>query len=79
MLATVVDTHALWETVVGAAAAGIGTTFVFSLGILGVARFTELNREGRTFEASVFGILALLGLVATAAAVVIGVVVMTSK
>jgi hypothetical protein len=79
MLATIVDTEALWETVVGAAAAGIGTTFVFSLGILGVARFAELNREGRTFEAAFFGALALLGLLATAAAVVFGVIVMTSK
>jgi hypothetical protein len=79
MLATVVDTHALWETVIGAAAAGIGTAFAFSLGILGVARFSELNREGRTFEASIFALLALLGLLATAAAVVIGVIVMTSK
>ena len=79
MLATIVDTEALWQTVVGAAAAGIGTTFVFSLGILGVARFAELNREGRMLEATVFGTLALLGLVATGAAVVIGVIVMTSK
>jgi hypothetical protein len=79
MLATIVDTHALWQTVVGAAAAGIGTTFVFSLGILGAARFSELNREGRTVEASVFAVLAFLGLLATAAAVVIGVIVMTSK
>ena len=79
MLATIVDTEALWETVVGAAAAGIGTTFFFSLGILGVARFAELNREGRTLEATVFGALALLGLLATGAAVVFGVIVMTSK
>jgi hypothetical protein len=79
MLATIVDTTALWQTVVGAAAAGIGTAFAFSLGILGVARFSELSREGRTLEATVFGALALLGLLTTAAAVVIGVIVLTSK
>jgi hypothetical protein len=79
MLATIVDTEALWQTVVGAAAAGIGTTFVFSLGILGIARLSELNREGRTVEAALFGLLALLGLLATGAAMVIGVIVMTSK
>jgi hypothetical protein len=79
MLATIVDTESLWETVVGAAVAGLGTILVFSLAILGTARFSELNREGRGLEASVFGLLALLGLLATAGAVVVGVIVMTSK
>jgi hypothetical protein len=79
MLATVVDTQGLWQSVVGAAAAGLGTILVFSLAILGVARFSEANREGRTLQASVFGVLALLGLLATAGAIVFGVIVMTSK
>jgi hypothetical protein len=79
MLATIVDTHDLWQTIVGSVVAGLGTTFVFSIAILGAARFSEANREGRTLEASAFGLLALLGLAATAAAIVIGVVVMTSE
>jgi hypothetical protein len=79
MLATVVDTKALWETVVAAFIAGVGTTFVFSLAILGIARFAELNREGRALESALFAGLAVLGLVATAAAVVFGVIVMTAK
>jgi hypothetical protein len=79
VIATIVDTDALWETVVGATVAGIGTTFVFSLAILGAARFTEANRDGRTLEAGLFGALAVLGLAATGAAIVIGVIVMTSK
>jgi hypothetical protein len=79
VLATIVDTKALWQTVVGAAGAGLGTILVFSLAILGATRFGELNREGRTLEASIFAFLAVLGLLATAAAVVFGIVVMTSK
>jgi hypothetical protein len=79
MLATIVDTDALWQTVLGAAVAGIGTILVFSLAILGIARFAEANREGRGAEATVFGTLAIAGLVLTAAAVVVGVIVMTSK
>jgi hypothetical protein len=79
MLATIVDTKALWETVVGAAAAGLGTILVFSLAILGAARFGEANREGRVLEASIYVLLALIGLLATAAAMVFGVIVMTSK
>jgi hypothetical protein len=79
VIAAIVDTDALWETVVGATVAGLGTTFVFSLAILGAARFAEANREGRSLEAGLFGALALVGLVATGAAIVIGVIVLSSK
>jgi hypothetical protein len=79
MFATIVDVDALWQTIVGAIAAGLGTTLVFALGILGVARFADASRDGRTLEASAFAILALLGIAATAAAIAIGVIVMTSK
>lgn len=79
MIATIVDTKALGETILGALIAGVGTTFVFSLAIFGVARFSEANRDGRVVEAAAFGVLALLGLLATVAAAVVGVVVMTSK
>jgi hypothetical protein len=78
-LATVVDTTALWQTIVAAFVAGVGTTVVFSLAILGAARFSEANREGRGGHAAVFGALAVLGLLATLAAVTVGVIVMTSK
>ena len=79
MLATIVDTKALGETILGALIAGVGTTFVFSLAILGAARFSEANREGRMVEATAFAVLGVLGLLATAAAAVFGVIVMTSK
>ncbi len=79
MIATIVDTTALWQTVVAAFAAGVGTTIVFSLAILGAIRFAEANRDGRSLHATLFGVLTLLGLLATVAAIVFGVVVMTSK
>ena len=79
MLATVVDTSALWQTIVAAFVAGVGTTLVFSLAILGVARLAEANRQGRSVQSAVFAALALLGLLATAAAIVFGVIVMTTK
>jgi len=79
MLATVVDTKALWETVAAAFIAGVGTTVVFSFAILGFARFSEANRQGRSVEATLFGALAVLGILATAAAIVFGVIVMTTK
>ena len=79
MLATLVDTKALWETVVAAFVAGVGTTVVFSFAILGIARLAEANRQGRSLEALLFGALATLGMLATAAAIVFGVIVMTTK
>ena len=79
MLATIVDTEALLRTVVASFAAGVGTTFVFSIAILGAARVAEAQRHGRGGEAAVFGVVAVLGFLATVAAVVIGVVVMTTK
>jgi hypothetical protein len=78
VIATVVDTSALWQTVVGAFVAGVGTTIAFSLAILGAARFAEANREGRGLETALFGTLALLGLLATGAAIVSGIIVMTA-
>jgi hypothetical protein len=79
MIATVVDTRALWQTVLAAFVAGVGTTLVFSLAILGIARFAELSREGRVLESTLFGVLAALSLLATGAAIVFGVIVMTAK
>ena len=79
MLATVVDTEALWRTVAAAFVAGVGTTFVFSIAILGAARVSEAQRNGRGGEAAAFAVVAVLGFLATMAAVVIGVFVMTTK
>ncbi len=79
VLATVVDTKALWQTVVAAVVAGTGTTLVFSLAILGAARFSEATRNGRSAEAVVFAGLAIGALLATAAAITVGVIVMTTK
>jgi hypothetical protein len=79
MLATIVDTGALWQTIAAAFVAGVGTTLVFSLAILGVARFAEASRHGRSVQSALFAGLAVLGLLATAAAIVFGVIVMTTK
>jgi MFS-type transporter involved in bile tolerance (Atg22 family) len=79
MLATVVDTDALFQTIVAALLAGVGTTVVFSIAILGVARFSDATRDGRSVQAVVYGALAIAGLLATVAAIVFGVIVMATK
>jgi hypothetical protein len=79
VLATIVDTKALWQTVVAASIAGIGATFLFSLGILGVARFVDASRDGRRGAAALSAALAVLAMLGVAAAIVVGVIVMTTK
>jgi 4-amino-4-deoxy-L-arabinose transferase-like glycosyltransferase len=79
MLATVVDTSALGKVILWSLAAGIGVTAAFAVAIVGSTRFAEMRRSGRIVEAGAFGLLAVVALAAFAAAIVIGIVVMTSK
>jgi hypothetical protein len=75
----VVDTSAILKTAVGALVAGVGVSVAFALAILGATRFAEMRRDERTIEAGAFAALATLGVGVTAAAVVFGLIVMTSK
>lgn len=79
MIATVVDWSALRDVVVASLAAGIGVTVAFSVAILGLTRFAEARRDGRLPEAWAFAGLAIFGLAVSATAVVLGIVLMTSK
>ena len=79
MTAMIVDTQALWQTVVAAFVAGVGTTFIFSIAILAATRFSEAIREGRSAEAAAFAAVAVVGLLATGAAIAFGVIVMSTK
>ncbi len=77
MIATLVEGKAVLETVVASIIAGIGVTFVFSLAIWGAARFVDLSREERPLAAGAAALVGGLALVATLAAVVVGILVMT--
>lgn len=79
MIATIVHTDELVSTVVAASVAGIGVTFLFSLGIWGAGQFSELSRDGRSVLATAAAVVGVLAMAAVAAAVVIGIVVMTHK
>jgi hypothetical protein len=79
MIATLVETKELWQTVVVASGAGIGVTFLFSLGIWGSGQFLELSRSDRQGAATAAGIVGLLAFTAVAAAVIAGIIVMTQK
>jgi hypothetical protein len=78
-LAQIVETKELVQTVVFAFVAGVGVTVIFSAAIWGVARFVDLSQEERPLAAGLAVAVTGLALLAVAATVVIGVVVMTSK
>ena len=78
-MAVVVETKELIQTVLASAIAGVGITVVFSVAIWGVARFADLSRNERPFAAGAAAALAGLALLVTLAAVVFGIVIMSSN
>jgi len=79
MLGTIIDVDALWQTVWTAAVAGVGVSVVFSVAVLGGTRSLERRREERSGSAAAYGVVALLGVAGTLAAVVFGVLLITTK
>jgi len=79
MLATIVETGDLLKTVVASVVAGVGLTCIFSIAIWGATRYAELSHDERPLAAGAAGTLAVLGFLATLAAVVFGIIVMTNK
>jgi hypothetical protein len=79
VLAEIVETKELVQTVVYAFVAGVGVTVIFSVAIWGVARFVDLNQEDRSVAAAAAAGVAVLALLAVVSAMVIGIVVMTGK
>jgi hypothetical protein len=79
MTTALVEGKELLETVVASTVAGVGVTFVFSIAIWGVAQFVEHSRSERTLAAGAAALVAALAVLATAGAVVAGILVMTSK
>jgi len=79
MFATVVETKELLETVASSLIAGVGVTAAFSLVIFGIARSAEMARNERPVLATAAGGLAAIAGAIVIAAIVFGIVVMTSK
>jgi hypothetical protein len=79
VVATIVETKDLIETVVYATVAGLGVTAIFSVAIWGAARYTDLSQEDRRPAAAAAAGVAGVALLAVLASIVFGVIVMTSK
>jgi hypothetical protein len=79
MSATVIETKDLLYAVVASLVAGTVVTTAFSIMIFGAARFADHRRDDRPLAAAAAATLVGLGLAVTAASIVIGVIVMTTK
>jgi hypothetical protein len=79
MIATIVHTDELLQTIAASVVAGIGVTFAFSVGIWGAGQFIELSRNERPVAATAALAMGGLALACVAASIVIGIIVMTSK
>ena len=62
-----------------AALAGLGATAAYGLAILGATRAVDLGRERRMGEAAVYVVIGVLGVATVVAAIVFGIVVLSSK
>jgi predicted RecB family nuclease len=79
MVGAIVETTDLLETVAASLVAGIGVTAAFSIAIFGITRSADLLRDDRPVLASAAGGLAALALAVVIGAIVLGIVVMTTK
>jgi hypothetical protein len=79
MIATIVHTDELLQTIAASVIAGLGVTFLFSVGIWGAGQFTELSRSERPVAATAVALVGAAALLGVAASVITGIVVMTHK
>ena len=75
----VVEWDLLLQVIWAALAAGVAVTIAVSFAILGASRAADARRDGDTLDTIFYSALFVLGLAACAAAVVLGIVVMTAK
>jgi Na+/melibiose symporter-like transporter len=76
---SIVDGEALLQVLWVSFAAGIGVTVVFAVALVGATRAVDMSRDGRAPESVAYAVLALVAAAGVAAAVVLAIVVMTTK
>ena len=79
MILAKIDLTGLEEVVLYSLVAGLGVTVVFALAVYGATRSTDMRRAGHNAIATIYGVLAILGGVATLAAIAYGIYLMQDK
>jgi formate/nitrite transporter FocA (FNT family) len=75
----IVEWDLLLQVIYSSLAAGVAVTIAVSFAILGATRAADARRDGDTLDTIIYSTVFLLGLAACAAAIVLGIVVMTAK
>ena len=75
----VVEWDLILQVIYSALGAGVAVTISVSFAILGATRAADARRAGETLDAVLYSALFVLGMAACAAAIVLGIIVMTSK
>jgi hypothetical protein len=75
----IVDWNALLKVIWVSLAAGIGVTGAFAFAIMGATRAVDLRRDGHLAQAGVMAAVMVVGLAASGAAIVLGIVALTAK
>lgn len=78
-MAVIVQGKELLQSVIASVVAGVGVTLAFSMAIWGAVRFVDLSRGDRPLAAAGAVLVAVVALAVTVGAIVVGIVVMTSK
>jgi hypothetical protein len=76
---SIVEWDLILQVIYAALGAGVAVTISVSFAILGATRAADARRDGDTLDTIIFSAVFVLGLAACGAAVVLGIVVMTSK
>ena len=79
MIATIVDLSTLGKVILYSLIAGVGVSLVFSLGVSSAAGLVDAVRQHRTLATALCGLTAFVCLAGSLAAIVLGVVVMSTK
>ena len=79
MIRAAIDTTALLKLFYSSLLAGVGVAIVFSVAILGVTRSSDMRRENRTGAATIYAVIAAVGLLVAMAIVVYGLILVARK
>ena len=79
LIGSIVDGDALLQVVWASLVAGVGVTGVFGVALVGASRALDMSRAGNPAGAVVYGVIGLVASAVVVAAIVFGIVVMTTK
>lgn len=79
MTAAVIDIRLLLRVLEIALVAGVGVSIVVSLTVLGMIRSGDMRREERSVAAGAYALLGFAGVLATAALIIAGLVLLAQK